>query len=261
MGASERIPAADLQRFSDALDSLPARQGRFERLLRAAIGAWCRAVGWRLTVAGTEHLPVRDGVRGAGCVVAAAPHRAWVEPFLLVAAWPAEAARLVWLADGRTATRSWWRRRLLPRLGVIPVTTRAGGLRGYGQLAARACERGCAVVVFPEVGSPSPPDRTREISAGFAYLALGAGAPVVPVVVGGTHRIVRGSNFSLEFQEPLGVGSAPDDAFTPAGRSRAHALRDELAEVMAASLPARTAEADAAAPERERWPWLGRLFD
>jgi 1-acyl-sn-glycerol-3-phosphate acyltransferase len=251
----------DLRRFRDALATVRPRQGRFERLLRGVVSTWCRAVGWKLTVSGADSLPVRDGVPGAGCVVAVAPHRAWVEPFLLVAAWPAEAARLVWLADGRTATRSWWRRRLLPRLGVIPISARAGGPRAYAEQAALAVERGCAVVVFPEVGPPSPPARTRALSPGFAYLALRSGAPVVPAVVAGTHRLVRGSPLSVDFCAALEPGEAMPDPLTPPGRTRAGRLRGEVAEAMAGVLPSRTAWADAAAPARARWRWLGTLFD
>ena len=252
--------AADLERFERALSTVPLRQGRFEGLLRLVIRAWCRLVAWRLRVEGVDRLPARDGIAGAGCVVVAAPHRAWVEPFLVFAAWPRDAARLVWLADGRTVTRSWWRRWLLPRLGIIPVAPGRGGPGAYVESAALACERGGAVAVFPEIGPPSPPDRLRTTSAGFAYLALRTGSPVVPVVIGGTHRIVRGSVFSLDVLAPLDPGDPLEQPLSGPGRARAHALRSDLADAIARTLPERTAEADALAPERERWRWLGTLF-
>lgn len=262
--SSDRLPAAvgpeDLHRFREALAHVPTRQGWFECLLRAVIRAWCRLVAWRV-VTTVAALPERDGVPAAGCVVVAAPHRAWVEPFLLVAAWPPAAARLVWLADGRTVTRSWWRRRLLPRLGVIPVAAAMGGPRAYAQLASAACERGLAVAVFPEVGPPSPPDRPRRISRGFAYVSLQAGASVVPVVVGGSHRIVRGSAFSVDIGAALRGPDAASDPFTPDGQDRARALTERYERFVAAVLPERTRQADAAAPAQERWTWLGSLFD
>ena len=254
------VSAEDLRRFSDALAGISARQGWFERSLRAAIRGWCRVVAWHIAVEGVEHLPVRDGVPGAGCVVAAAPHRAWVEPFLLVAAWPADAARLVWLADGRTVTRSWWRRRLPPRLGIIPIASASGGPQAYAELVSLACASGHAVVVFPEIGPPAPSDRTRRISPGFAYLALRAGAPVVPIVLGGTHHIVRGSSYSVDILPALEPGSTLDDPFVSAGRARAHALTRELQDKVAEVLPERTAQADAAAPSRDRWTWLATLL-
>jgi 1-acyl-sn-glycerol-3-phosphate acyltransferase len=249
----------DLQRFHDRLATMPTRQGGRERMLRAIFGAWCRVTAWRLEVVGQASLPHGDSVPGAGCIVVAAPHRAWVEPFLLLAAWPPNAARLVWLADGGTVTRTWWRRWLLPRVGIIPVAPSAGGPRAYSDAAAAACQRGFAVAVFPEVGPPSPPDRPRRISPGFAYMALRAGAPVVPVVVGGTHRIVRGSSFSLDIL-PAIAASSGTDPFSPAARSATQALVRRYEQLVSGSLPERTAAADATAPERERWRWLGSLF-
>ena len=251
----------DLRRFGEALRAMPMRQGRFERALRLVMRAWYRLVDWRIDVEGMASLPRPDGgVPGAGCVVAVAPHRAWVEPFLLLSAWPADAARLVWLADGRTVTGSWWRRRLLPRIGIIPIAGGLRDLRTYVDLAAIALDAGAALVVFPEVGPPSAADRTRHISPGFAYIAGGASASVVPVVIGGTHRIVRGSSFSVAALDALEVATTAADAFTPASRERAHAVAHRCEEVINAALPAHTARADACAPRRERWPWLARLF-
>lgn len=263
MNASGRPPAAgveDRRRFGAALARVPAHQGGFERALRFVIRVWCRVVAWHVAVRVAGPLPTGDGVPGAGCIVVAAPHRAWLEPFLLVAAWPPDGARLVWLADGRTATRSWWRRHLLPRLGVIPIAPESGGPRRYAELAAAACARGLAVAVFPEVGPPSPPDRARRISPGFAYLALRAGAPVVPVVIGGTHHLVRGASFSVDILASIDPAGPGIDPFTPSGRATARSLTARIEREIAGLLPERTRQADAAAPRRERWSWLGRLF-
>lgn len=260
MSRGRQLTDAELDRFAAGLTLGSTRQGRFERALRLLVRLWCRLVGWRIEVVGRADLPVRGGVPGAGCVVAVAPHRAWVEPFLLFAAWPEEAARLAWLADGHTVTRSWWRRRVLPRVGVIPVSGKRSGPKTYAAMTAAALAAGRALVIFPEVGPPSPPDRARKCSAGFAYLALGAGAPVVPVVVGGTHRIVRGSHFSLDFLAAEDPGRGGGVGFDPATRRRAHELRERVEASLAQVLPRRTAQADATAPEDERWRWLGSLF-
>jgi 1-acyl-sn-glycerol-3-phosphate acyltransferase len=253
--------AGEIGRFLEPLARRSPRQGWLERGLRWLIGAGCRVVDWKLDVEGMSHLPRAPGRwPAAGCIVAPAPHRAWLEPFLLAWAWPADAARLVWLADGRTVTRSWWRKRLLPRLGIIPISREAGGPRGYVELAARALRSGAAVVVFPEVGPASEPDRTRRISAGFAYLARSAGAPVIPVVIGGTHRIARGSRYSLQVLSPLEGGTPDPDPFRPGVREQVHALSEQYAESVNARLPSHTARADARAPARARWTWLARLF-
>ncbi len=253
---------AELARFHDALARLSVRQGRFERLLRLAIRVGCRVFAFHVDVSFAADPRRRPGRRaGAGCVIAAAPHRAWIEPFLLVAAWPADAERLVWLADERTVTRSWWRRRVLPRVGVIPVGHTVGDPGAYADAAARVLAAGAALVVFPEKGAPSPPERTRAISPGFAYLARRAGAPVIPVVIAGTHHIVRGSSFGIRFLDHIETGEADTDPFARASRPKAHALTDRYAGIVNAALPELNVETDARRPARDRWPWLARLFD
>ena len=127
-GGRRATGLADVHRFDEALALVPTNQGRIDRWLRRLILFGARVAGWRLRIDRASDLPSRSGLPAGGCVVVVAPHRAWVEPLLLVAAWPPGAAHLVWLADGPTATRSWWRRRLLPRLGVIPIVGGVAGL-------------------------------------------------------------------------------------------------------------------------------------
>lgn len=256
-----RIDAADAERFRAALRRAPSHQGRFERALRSVIRAWCHLVAWHIEVTLRDPLPVVSGVRqGAGCIVAVAPHRSWVEPFLLVAAWPADAARLVWIGDGRTMTRSWWRRRLLPRLGAIPISGGIAAPRAYAALVREALHEGAVVAVFPEKGPPSAADRTRTISPGFAYLARHAGAPIVPVVMGGTHHIVRGSSFSVDILGAIDVGDPDPDPFRPQARSLAHDLAHRFEAEVASVLSERTAWAEARRPARDRWRWLASLL-
>jgi 1-acyl-sn-glycerol-3-phosphate acyltransferase len=262
---AQGVDDADVRRFRSALRRMPKRQGHLELALRWLIRAGCRLVAWHVEIRLGE-LPAQAGRRGAGrrgagCVVAVAPHRAWLEPFLLVAAWPPDAARLVWLADGHTVTRSWWRRQLLPRLGIIPITGCFGGPRAYAELAVVALAAGAALVVFPEVGAPSAPSQTRRISPGFAYLACAAGSPVIPVVTGGTHRILRGSSFSVDVLEAIEPTGAVSEVFSPPARKRAHELTTRYEAAVNQVLAARTVWADARRPERERWTWLATLFD
>lgn len=260
-GFGARLRPEDQERFRAQLLRMSRHQGPIERFGRVALRAWLRFVAWRVDVHASEPLPTTPGRRpGAGCIVAVAPHRAWVEPFLLLHAWPPDAARLVWLADGRTVTRS-WRRWLLPRVGVIPVGREYGGPRAYAELATEVLGAGAALAVFPEIGPPSSPEHTRRISPGFAYMALGAGAPVVPVVMGGTHHIVRGARFSVDRLATIDSGDRIDDPFTPAARGHAHQLVQRYERAVAEVLPGRTAEADSRRPRRERWRWLATLFE
>ena len=255
------IDPADAARFRAALADRSHEQGRLEWLLRRVIRAFCRVVGWHVSVSWQAELPAMTTARrGSGCVVACAPHRTWLEPFLLLAAWPEDAARLAWLADGPTVTRSWWRRRLLPRLGILPIEGRLGGPGATLEAGAAALAAGAALVVFPEKGPPSPADRTRAIAPGFAYLARRAGAPVVPVVVAGSHAVMRGSHFSVTFLEALPAGAPDPEALSAASRPLAHALAERVAETFDRELPGRNAQTDARLPRVARWRWLGGLF-
>lgn len=255
------IDPANAARFRAALATISHEQGRVEWLLRRVIRAFCRVVGWHVSVAWQAELPaVTTSRRGSGCLVACAPHRTWLEPFLLLAAWPEDAARLVWLADGATVTRSWWRRGLLPRLGILPIERRVGGPDAYLEAGAAALAAGAALVVFPEKGPPSPPDRTRTIAPGFAYLARRAGAPVVPVVVAGSHAVMRGSHFSVTFLEALPAGGPDVEALSTASRPLAHALAERVEEMLERELPDLNAQTDAHLPKVARWRWLGGLF-
>ena len=258
-GAS--LTAVQQERFTAGLRSATWRQGWFDRGLRLVIRGACFIVRWNVAVDGIDRIPSgSEAPAGAGCLVVVAPHRAWIDPFLLLAVWPRDAARLAWFGDGETMVRSWWRRRLLPRIGMIPIAPGNGRPRTYADLVADALTAGAAVVVFPEKRPPSLPYSTRTIAPGFAYLAMHAGAPVLPVVLGGTHRIVRGSPFSVDVLPAIPGSPAVEDPFTQAGRARAHAMVAQLDAVVAPVLRERSREADACRPVRERWPWLGTLF-
>ena len=257
---TDGLQPVDVQRFREGLGRAAVRQGPMDRGLRLLIRGVCRLVGWRVDVSGIEGLPHDAGRAGAGCLVVAAPHRAWIDPFLLIAAWPPTAARLVWFGDGATMARSWWRRWLFPRLGMIPIAPGSGGPRVYASLAAQVIRAGAALAIFPEKGPPSPPEATRTIAPGFAYLALYGGAPVIPVVLAGTHRSVRGSSFTVDALAAIEVGDADEEVFSHAGRRRAAELTERYRTMVAAVLPGRTSLADERRPARDRWRWLGTLF-
>jgi 1-acyl-sn-glycerol-3-phosphate acyltransferase len=254
-----------LEPFRDRLRRLPARQGLAHRVIRLGIRVGRVLLGWRLEVTGMERLPCPPGgSAGAGCLIVAAPHRAWVEPFLLMDAWPTDAARPVWVGDARTVTSARWRRWLLPRWGVVPVG-RAADPRVHAAAVATALGRGCAVVMFPEKGPPSAPDRVRTIAPGFAYLALASGAAVVPVVVGGTHVLVRDASFTIDVLDPMLPEELPSaegraDPFGPAARAAAARMVDAYRDAVSPVLVESTRLAEQRRPRRERWRWLATLF-
>jgi 1-acyl-sn-glycerol-3-phosphate acyltransferase len=262
--------------FRMALARVDARPSRLTRPIRIVLRAGTRLCRFRIAVEGLEHLPRgADGRIVGGWILAGAPHRAWVDPLLLILAWPADAPRLAWLGDGPTVVRSWWRRLLLPRLGVIPIVPGGGpaAVAEHVLAAASILDRGAVLALFVERGDPSPPDRTREIAGGFAWMALGADAAVVPAVIGGAHRIVRGSSFVVRFLAPLAVPAEPGRAATSgparprsaelvdrARRPAAEALVDAYREAVSGPVRETAAWTDIRSPAEARWRWLATLF-
>jgi 1-acyl-sn-glycerol-3-phosphate acyltransferase len=242
-----------------ALAGLSARQGRGDAIVRAVVRAGFAVVGWRVRVAGIDELPRDERGRVAACVLAVAPHRGWIDPFVLLLAWPRDAPRLAWFGDERTMVRSWWRRRLLPRLGMLPIPAQASprAVRDHLADAQTVLGRGCCLVVFPEKGPPSPPTRLRRIAGGAAWLAAAGGVPLVPVAVGGFLETGLGTRFRLSVLAPLPAPTWPPD--TVAGRHASREMTEQLRAALApavADLEAWSARVNGARP----LPWLRRLF-
>ena len=107
------------------------------------------------------------------------------------------------------------------RPGHLPVgvaaLAREAGRRGHPDLARRGPtgDRG-----VPRGGRSRPPGRSgavplpgdraadaagtaRPFGSGLAYFALRTGAPIVPLVLGGTDELFRGRRFRLEILEPV----------------------------------------------------------
>ena len=79
---------------------------------------------------------------------------------------------------------------LADRSGVFFVR-RGEGDRAAQRLALELLAAGKPVGVFPE-GTRSRDGRMREGKAGVTLLAMRAGVPILPVGIGGTHRLFAG---------------------------------------------------------------------
>ena len=248
-------------------DPTPNASWLYRVLLGAAgiIGRWI--FGFRIEVRGTEHLP-RDahGRPAGGWIAAGLPHRTWVDPFVVARSLPVE-PRLVFFGDGRAIFRSRWRRWVFRRVGgVIPIWPggRRAAIDAHLASAAAALSAGAVLCLFPETGPATPPGTARPLGLGLAYFALRTKAPVVPIVLGGTHELYRGRRFRVDILPAVDArdlaGLGPDDPdpapWSPDERAAAHRL--------VAMLHERTAEAVAAAHlatelppgSRKRWRWL-----
>jgi 1-acyl-sn-glycerol-3-phosphate acyltransferase len=258
--ATARAPdAAQRARMRAALTRLPARPTALDRIVHASVRFGFRMVGWSVQAEGLERLPRDQRGRVVPCVVAVAPHRGWIDPFVLLLALPRDAPRLAWFGDGPTMARSWWRRRLFPRLGMIPIHPGAGpgAIREHVADARTVLGRGACLVILPEKGPPSPRGRTRTIAPGASWLAAAAGVPLVPVAIGGFLETGLGTRYRLRVLEPL----VPDPISpeTADGRRAARLMTKMLAGALAPAVEELETWSARTNGDR-RLPVLRRLF-
>src|SRR5207247_7997224 len=117
----------------------------------------------------------------------------------------------------------------------VPILGRAMRLRGFipvdrrdreraieaVERAAKSLRAGNSFLVFPE-GTRSPDGRLQPFKRGVFVMAIKAGAPIVPVSVSGSARIMRKGEFAIHpgvmritFHDPV-----PTEGFTVQDRAR-----------------------------------------
>lgn len=230
-----------------------------------------RVLGFRLRLEGAEHLPrTGDGRPAGGWIAVGVPHRTWVDPFALALLLPRE-PRLVWLGDGRAIFRSPLRRMVFRRIGgVIPIWPGGGrdAVEAHFAGAQAALEAGAVFALFPEVGPAVRVDRAGQFGAGIGYVALRTGAPVVPLILGGTHELYLGRRILLRVLPPMTArelaGLSPGDAVPPPGsreeREAAHRVVSALHAHAAEAVSATHVATEPPPGARKRWLGLTHLF-
>jgi 1-acyl-sn-glycerol-3-phosphate acyltransferase len=183
-----------------------AEPGRTYRILRWVWGVVAWLLRLRFEVEGLEHLP-RDaaGRPVGGWIAAGMPHRTWIDPFVPWMLLPSR-PRLTFFGDARTMARSPLRRWMLARLGgVIPIPAAHDPSAVPVHLAAAETVLGSGGVfcLFPETGPATPPGTIRRLGAGIGYIALRNRAPIVPLILGGTHELFLGRRIILRVLPPL----------------------------------------------------------
>lgn len=218
-----------------------ARASRLYRALLRICRLIGRALGLRLVLEGAEHLPRGASGRPAGSWIAAGfPHRTWIDPFVLAVLLPVE-PRLMFMGDGRAIFRSHLRRWLFGTVGgVVPIWPGGGREAVDAHIAAAhaVVDAGAVFTLMPEVGPPVPVGQARPFGTGLGYFALRTGAPVVPLVLGGTDELFWGRRIVLRVLPPvtarelLGIASGDPlpEPWSPEERAAAHAIVAKLHE-------------------------------
>lgn len=273
MGDSKpQHPTGTARRPTGLLGRPNSRAGVFYRLFRWGFLVLARGlVVARFTVEGLEHLPRTSGGRPAGGrIVVGLPHRTWVDALAVTALLPAE-PRFAFFGDGeatfRDPIRSWWVRKMG---GVIPIWK--GGVKDsidtYLGAVRQALDAGMNLLVFAETGPPVPVEEARPLGKGFAYFALRADVPIVPIVIGGGHELYRRRHIIIRVlptvtpRELAGLPAEgpPPEPWSAEERAAATRIAEELHRLTAE--PVARVHRDAEPPPgfRKRWLRLTTMF-
>ncbi|MEW5920977.1 MAG: lysophospholipid acyltransferase family protein [Bacillota bacterium] len=125
-------------------------------------------------IAGQANIP------RTGPLIVVANHTSLLDGFLLAAFWP---QRITFLSAAYLFKMPVVGA-FLRAMGAIPVQNEASELAGM-RTALRVLQSGGTLALFPE-GQVCTGDKLCPFQTGWAYLALKAGAPVLPVAIKGT---------------------------------------------------------------------------
>jgi 1-acyl-sn-glycerol-3-phosphate acyltransferase len=232
------------------------RAERFRPTLWSALQArriklWLTLVGtgllrFDLEVEGLELVP-----QGEPLIVAAAPHRNWIDPFLILQILP-PLPRTYFLAAADMTGNRWWKRLAIELAGgMVPVATRGQLNRDGLELSLAILKRGNRVGIFPEGWGPKPDPEIMPLKRGVAFISEHSGRRVLPIALAGTTDLWRGKTLRVRIAPPL-------EALAPgADRDEEQAYVDTLRAVLQDAVPPEPPEP----PDgRKPWRWLTRML-
>jgi 1-acyl-sn-glycerol-3-phosphate acyltransferase len=153
---------------------------RLYRFLRPLVG-WLIRHLFRVSVTGLGNIPRPP-------YIIAANHQAWYDPAFIIPFFP-DRPVVYTMAKRETVFNRAWKRRLLPLIGVFPISPNRGELDEQGlRTVYQVLERGGVILMFPE-GRYSRGRGLRPLKNGIGYFALQAGVPISPVAVSGTDAL------------------------------------------------------------------------
>ncbi|KKM12104.1 hypothetical protein SY88_05070 [Clostridiales bacterium PH28_bin88] len=135
---------------------------------------------WFLGFLGKPVIAGKENIPRTGPVVVVANHASLLDGFLLAAFLP----RRITFLSAAYLFRLPVVGAFLRAMGAIPVQNEGSELAGM-RAALRVLQGGGTLALFPE-GHICQTDKPGPFQTGWAYLALKAGAPVLPVAIKGT---------------------------------------------------------------------------
>jgi 1-acyl-sn-glycerol-3-phosphate acyltransferase len=155
----------------------PLAPPRLYRIVRR-LTRWIVLRFLRVSVIGLENIPKPP-------FIIAANHQAWFDPAFIIPFFP-EAPVIYTMAKRETVFNRAWKRKLLPLIGVFPISPQLGELDEAGlRTVYQILDRGGVMLMFPE-GRYSRGRALRPLKVGIGHFALQAGVPICPVAVRGT---------------------------------------------------------------------------
>src|SRR5438046_5192623 len=149
---------------------------RFYLFIRR-LARWVVTHLFRVTMTGLENIPKPP-------YIIAANHQAWFDPAFIIPFFP-ERPLIYTMARRETVFNRAWKRRLLPLVGVFPISPNKGELDEHGlRTVYQVPERNGVMLLFPE-GRSAQGRALRAPTNGSGDYALQAGVPIVPVAVRG----------------------------------------------------------------------------
>ncbi|HEY5034471.1 MAG TPA: lysophospholipid acyltransferase family protein, partial [Candidatus Dormibacteraeota bacterium] len=172
----------------------PQHPPRLYRMVRRFV-RWLVPKIFRVTVSGLENIPTPP-------YIIAANHQAWFDSAFIIPFFPGSPV-VYTMAKRETVFNRGWKRRILPSIGVFPISPSQGqldeaGLRTVYQILAR----GGVVLMFPE-GRYSRGRALRPLKVGIGHFALQAGVPICPVAVRGTDALRPFSRVDVSIGPPI----------------------------------------------------------
>jgi 1-acyl-sn-glycerol-3-phosphate acyltransferase len=150
---------------------------------------------FRVSVSGLDNIPRPP-------YIIAANHQAWFDPAFIIPFFQ-ERPLIYTMAKRETVFNRAWKRRLLPLIGVFPISPNRGELDEQGlRTVYQILERGGVILMFPE-GRYSRGRALRPLKNGIGFFALHAGVPICPVAVRGTDVLRPFSRVDISIGPPI----------------------------------------------------------